>query len=77
MATVLYVTAETLRRIGILIQPYMPKSAAKLLDALSVESDKRSFSALAKGNELVPGRSIPAPAPIFPRYVEDDPTTSA
>jgi methionyl-tRNA synthetase len=77
MATVLYVTAEILRRVGILIQPYLPRSAAKLLDALSVEDDKRSFSALAKGSELVPGRSIPPPTPIFPRYVEDDAAKTA
>jgi methionyl-tRNA synthetase len=77
MATVLYVTAETLRRIGILIQPYMPDAAARLLDALGVESGKRSFGALAEGNELMPGGSIPAPTPIFPRYIEDDATKSA
>ena len=32
METVLYVTAEVLRIVGILIQPYVPQSAAKLLD---------------------------------------------
>jgi hypothetical protein len=42
-----------------------------------VEGNQRSFSALAKGNELKPGRPIPAPAPIFPRYVEQDATGTA
>ena len=36
MATVLYVTAEVLRTIGILAQPFVPGSAAKLLDLLAV-----------------------------------------
>jgi methionyl-tRNA synthetase len=72
MATVLYVTAEVLRHIGILIQPYMPQSAAKLLDLLGVEYNKRSFAELGEGGKLVPGIRLPQPAPIFPRYVEDD-----
>jgi methionyl-tRNA synthetase len=77
MATVLYVTAETLRRIGILVQPYMPSAAARLLDGLGIERTHRSFSALAKGGELVVGKTIAAPVPIFPRYVEDDVTRTA
>jgi methionyl-tRNA synthetase len=73
MATVLYVTAEVLRHIGILIQPYMPQSAAKLLDLLGVENTKRSFAELGEeGGKLVPGTRLPQPAAIFPRYVEDD-----
>ena len=66
METVLYVTAEVLRIIGILIQPYVPQSATKLLDALSVE--QRNFVDLPK--RLVSGIALPAPAPIFPRFVE-------
>ena len=66
METILYVTAETLRMIGILIQPYMPQSAAKLLDALIVK--KRNFVDLPQ--RLVPGKALPAPTPIFPRFVE-------
>jgi methionyl-tRNA synthetase len=77
MATVLYVTVEVLRQIGILIQPYVPQSARKLLDALGVENNKRSFDALGEGDRLDPGREIPAPAPIFPRYVEEDVSRTA
>ncbi len=36
METVLYTTAEILRMIGLLVQPYVPASAAKLLDTLAV-----------------------------------------
>ena len=34
--TVLYVTAEVLRQVAILAQPFMPASAAKLLDLLAI-----------------------------------------
>ena len=67
METVLYVTAEVLRRIGILIQPYMPGSAAKLLDLLAVPGTDRSFADLDK--TLISGTELPAPVGIFPRYV--------
>jgi len=67
METVLYVTAEVLRRIGILIQPYVPGSAAKLLDLLAVPETDRSFADLDK--TLVSGTELPAPVGIFPRYV--------
>ncbi len=69
METVLYVTAEVLRIIGILAQPYVPQSASKLLDLVAVLADKRQFADL--GQRLVSGTMLPAPSPIFPRYVEE------
>src|SRR5690606_26953828 len=44
METVLWVTAETVRRVGVLVQPYMPGSAGKLLDLLAVAENARSFA---------------------------------
>ena len=70
MDTVLYVTAEVLRVIGIMAQPYIPASAASLLQLLSINNDARNFADL--GKRLVPGTPLPAPAPIFPRYVEEE-----
>ncbi|MBC8129441.1 MAG: methionine--tRNA ligase [Rhizobiaceae bacterium] len=72
MATVLYVTAETLRRVAILLQPVMPTSTAKLLDLLGVEEDERTFGELVADATLVVGRTMPAPEPVFPRYVEPE-----
>jgi methionyl-tRNA synthetase len=69
METVLYVTAEVLRIIGIMVQPYMPASAASLLQLLSVDTTA-SFADL--GKRLVSGMPLPAPAPIFPRYVDEE-----
>ena len=49
METVLYVTAEVLRIVGILIQPYVPQSAAKLLDLLGVSARRLYGLAEAAG----------------------------
>lgn len=68
MNTVLYVTAETLRQVAILVQPVMPTSMGKMLDLLAVESDDRVFAQLAQ--PLVAGTELPQPQPVFPRYEE-------
>jgi methionyl-tRNA synthetase len=71
MQTVLYMTAEILRQVGILAQPYMPASAGKLLDLLAVPAEGRDFSALGKAGRLASGTALPTPAAVFPRYVEE------
>ena len=70
MSTVLYVTAEVLRIIGIMAQPYIPSSAATLLQLLGNEKASASFADL--NTRLVSGTPLPAPQPIFPRYVEEE-----
>jgi methionyl-tRNA synthetase len=70
METVLWTTAEVLRMVGLLIQPYVPQSAAKLLDLLAVSEDKRGFESF--GARLVSGAALPAPAPVFPRFIEEE-----
>src|ERR1700693_1517918 len=68
--TVLYVTAEVLRQIAILAQPFMPESGGKLLDLLAVADGERTFAYLGSKHRIAPGAKLPAPAPVFPRYVE-------
>jgi methionyl-tRNA synthetase len=68
--TVLYVTAEVLRQVGILAQPFVPASAAKLLDLLAVAPADRTFDALRPERRIKAGAVLPAPSPVFPRYVE-------
>jgi methionyl-tRNA synthetase len=70
MGTVLYVTAEVLRAIGILAQPFVPDAASRLLDLLAVPPSGRTFAAIGPGQRLAAGTALPQPAPIFPRYVE-------
>ncbi len=69
MGTVLYVTAEVVRQIAILLQPFTPESAGKLLDLVAAPADKRDFAALGEAGRLVPGTALEAPTPVFPRYV--------
>src|SRR4029077_12650394 len=52
METILYVTAEVLRQIAILVQPVMPGSASKLLDQLGVPQDARDFAPLEPKGRL-------------------------
>jgi methionyl-tRNA synthetase len=72
--TVLYVTAEVLRRVAILTQPFIPQSAGKLLDLLAVPIAERDFGSLKKG--LAVGVMLQPPSAIFPRYVEPKETPS-
>jgi methionyl-tRNA synthetase len=68
--TILYVTAEVVRQLAILIQPAVPTSAGKLLDLLAQPESARTFASLGAGGRLQPGLTLPAPVGIFPRYVE-------
>jgi methionyl-tRNA synthetase len=68
--TVLYVTAEILRQVAVLAQPFVPTSAAKLLDLLAVPADERTFSTLTPNQRIRGGATLPPPSPVFPRYVE-------
>jgi methionyl-tRNA synthetase len=70
METVLHTTIETIRRLAILCQPFIPGSAAKLLDLLSVDQEKRGFAHVSEDSVLIAGTSLPAPQGVFPRYVE-------
>ncbi len=69
MAAVLYVTAEVLRQLAILAQPFIPVAAEKLLDQIGV-GDARDFSQLGSAGRLQPGTGLGELAPVFPRYVE-------
>ena len=65
-ATVLYVTLEVLRIVSILVQPVLPGSAARILDQLGQTA--RTFADIA--TPIEPGLALPAPEPVFPKYVE-------
>jgi methionyl-tRNA synthetase len=77
METVLYVLAEVLRHLGILIQPFMPQSMAKLLDQLAIPEEKRDFSSLGEKGALISGTDLPAPQGIFPRYIKNEETNES
>ena len=70
--TVLYVTAEVIRQVAILAQPFIPASAAKLLDLLAIPAEERSFAAFGSAQRIAPGSALPAPTGVFPRYVDTE-----
>jgi methionyl-tRNA synthetase len=72
METVLFVTIEVLRAIGISVQPFIPDAASKLLDLLAVPADERLLARIGPEHRLAAGSQLPAPAPIFPRFVEPE-----
>jgi methionyl-tRNA synthetase len=61
----LHETAESLRLIAILLTPFVPVSANKILDLLNVENSKRNFVNLT--DFLKVGHSINEPKAVFPR----------
>ena len=72
MATVLYVLAEVIRNIALILQPIMPDAMAKVLDMLKVDNDARTFEQIGANHRLATGIAIDQPQGVFPRYVEKE-----
>ncbi|MCK5273229.1 MAG: methionine--tRNA ligase, partial [Alphaproteobacteria bacterium] len=71
MQAVLYALAETIRRIAIVVQPFMPGAASAILDQLAIEANQRVLANM-DSKKLKPGTPLPKPQPVFPRYVEEE-----
>ena len=71
MATVLYVTAEVVRQLAILTQPFIPASAEKLLNQIGI-GDERGFDKLGPEGRLQPGTDLGELSPVFPRYIQPE-----
>ncbi|MCE3233601.1 MAG: Methionyl-tRNA synthetase [Rickettsiaceae bacterium] len=71
MLTVLYTLAEAIRCISIMLQPFIPEAAAKILVQLGYyeAAAKKGipFEELKPEYALKPGTVLPAPAGVFPR----------
>ena len=72
MQTVLYTLAEVIRVVGLIIQPYMPESASKILDQVAIPEEQRNFSCIHADHALVSGTDLPKPQGVFPRYIEEE-----
>lgn len=68
MRTILYVLAEVIRHLGILVQPVLPEGAKVILDQLGIPNHQRDFSFLGNSASLKPGTALPKPLGVFPRY---------
>jgi len=69
---VLYELLEALRYIAIMLQPFIPSSANKMLDQMGVANNQREFKHLIKRFSLVPNVSINQPEPIFPKFQDNN-----
>ena len=68
METVLYVTAEVIRRLAIPALAFIPASAGRLLDFLSVGRNKWLLESANDSAKLEPGTLLPVPEPVFKRF---------
>jgi methionyl-tRNA synthetase len=67
MASVLYRTADTVRRLTIPMLAFVPEAAARLLDQLAVPTEDRILPLALVRDRLVPGSELPAPQGVFAR----------
>lgn len=52
LSQTIYIMAETIRNMGILLQPYMPEKAQHLLDVLGVPEENRTFEYCGFGKDV-------------------------
>ena len=71
MATVLYVLAEVIRNLGLIIQPFTPDAAQKILDQVAAGAEERDFSFIGEAYALKAGTLLPKPEGVFPRVVDE------
>ena len=70
--TVLYVTAEVIRQVAILTQPFMPTRRRSCSICWQCRPTNGSSMRSAASAALPSGVPLPAPSPVFPRYVESE-----
>jgi methionyl-tRNA synthetase len=69
MNLVLYCLLELVRNIAIMLLPFTPDAAEKMLNQLGVPDNERSFDHLGYEYALKPEAGIQEPMPIFPRLI--------
>jgi methionyl-tRNA synthetase len=71
---VLWVLAETIRKLALLTQAFMPDASVRILDQLAVPEDARTLAAYRSDDGALPaGVALPRPEGVFPRHVEAGP----
>lgn len=70
-AAVLATLVQTIRRVAIVLQPFMPDSAGRILDQLAADPERRTFANLGSADNVPVGTALPKPTPVFPRLQEE------
>ena len=69
MGAILATTADVVRRAAIAAQPFVPASAAKMLDLLGVPAEERLLAhALDPKSGVAAGTTLPPPEPVFRKF---------
>ncbi len=72
MKTVLYVLAEAIRCLAIIVQPVTPNCASKILDQLEIPENERMFKHISSDYAIKPETNVDKPVGVFPRIIEED-----
>lgn len=67
LMTVMYVLAESLRIISLVVRPVMPNAAAKMSTALGIDGEETNLETHGKWGMLEPGTKITQGQQLFPR----------
>ncbi|HWU17628.1 MAG TPA: methionine--tRNA ligase [Devosia sp.] len=67
MGSVLYLTADVVRRLTIPLLAFVPQSANAILDQLAVPAEARTLAAARLANGLQSGAALPVPQGVFAR----------
>ncbi len=65
LGTVLYNLLESIRISAVLLEPFLPETAQKILNQLN--TDKKDWESLQKFNGMVPGQKVGTPEILFAR----------
>ena len=68
--TILYVTAEVLRQVAILAQPFVPALGREIARSIGDSARGTRASPSLSRPRIKAGAQLPPPKPVFPRYVE-------
>ncbi len=70
MHTVLYILCEAIRNAALVMQPFIPESAAKILDILNVPQNQRSLNFVGESGALKPSSPLNPAVPVFPKFMD-------
>ena len=70
--TTMWVLSNTIKQIALILKPFIPVSADKILDQLVVPQASRTFEQFGKNHNEISGIKIPKPEGVFPRYLNDE-----
>ena len=70
MGTILYVTAEVIRQVAILAQPFIPRRRQSCWTSSAFRPARVRQARRDRADRA--GTKLPPPSPVFPRYVEPE-----